>query len=108
MDGMTRTNTWANVVWDIIKHARKHEKMWRVRVFCSHPPRRLQQIAISYKWSCYNKLKNIMSSTSFHSTATMRYWKKKKKKTNATFGIVEKELVQVDILQIRGGDGAYV
>ena len=29
-----------------------------------------------------------MSSTSFHSTATMRYWKKK----NATFGIDEKEL----------------
>ena len=26
---------WANVVWDIIKHADKHEKMWRVRVFCS-------------------------------------------------------------------------
>ena len=32
-----------------------------------------------------------MSSTSFHSTATMRYWKKKK--TNATFGIDEKVLV---------------
>ena len=35
-DGMMRANTWANVVWDIIKHARKHEKMWRVSVFCSH------------------------------------------------------------------------
>ena len=26
IDEMTRTNTWANVVWDIITHARKHEK----------------------------------------------------------------------------------
>ena len=44
-----------------------------------------------------------MSSTSFHSTA-MRYWKKK---TNATFGIDdEKELVQVVLLQILGGDGS--
>ena len=43
-----------------------------------------------------------MSSTSFHSTATMRFWKK----TNATFGIDEKELVQVAPLQIRGGDGS--
>ena len=47
-----------------------------------------------------------MSSTSVHSTATMRYWKKKK--TNATYGIDEKELVQVALLQIHGGDGAYV
>ena len=47
--------------------------------------------------------KKKMSSTSFHSTATMKYWKKK---TNATFGIDEKELVQVALLQIRGGDGS--
>ena len=46
-----------------------------------------------------------MSSTNFHSTATMRYWKKK---TNATFGIDEKVLVQVVLLQIHGGDGAYL
>ena len=45
-----------------------------------------------------------MSSTSFHSTAAMRYWKEKK--TNATFGIDEKGLVQVALLQIRGGDGS--
>ena len=32
----------------------------------------------------------------------MRYWRKKK--TNATFGIDEKVLVQVVLLQIRGGD----
>ena len=31
MDDMTRTNTWANVVWQIITGARKHEKRWRVR-----------------------------------------------------------------------------
>ena len=45
-------------------------------------------------------LKN-MNSTSFHSIATMRYWKRKK--TNATFGIDEKGLVQVALLQIHGG-----
>ena len=33
----------------------------------------------------------------------MKYWKKK---TNATFDIDEKELVQAALLQIRGGDGA--
>ena len=48
----------------------------------------------------------IMSSTSVHSTATMRYWMKKK--TNATFGIEEKGLVLVALLQIHGGDGAYL
>ena len=51
-----------------------------------------------------NSKKNFfMSSTSFHSTATIKYWKKK---TNATFGIDEKELVQVVHLQILGGDGS--
>ena len=34
----------------------------------------------------------------------MRYWKKK---ANATFGIDKEELVQVALLQIHGGDGAY-
>ena len=34
----------------------------------------------------------------------MRYWMKKK--TNATFGIDKGELVQVALLQIRGGDGS--
>ena len=38
-----------------------------------------------------------MSSTSVHSTAT-----------NATFGIDKEELVQVALLQIHGGDGAYL
>ena len=36
----------------------------------------------------------------------MRYWKKKK--TNATFGIDEKGLVQVVLLQILGGDGSLL
>ena len=44
-----------------------------------------------------------MSSTSVHSTAIMRYWKKK---INATFGIDEKGWVHVVLLQILGGDGS--
>ena len=48
----------------------------------------------------------FMSSTSVRSTATMRYWMKKT--TNATFEIDKKELVQVALLQIHGGDGAYL
>ena len=38
MDDMTRTTPWANVTCNILKHACKYEKMWRVRVFCSHTP----------------------------------------------------------------------
>ena len=81
--------------------------MRRVRVFCSH-----LSVGCSRWPSAVNDLattffqeKNIliMSSTSFHLTAIMRYWKKK---TNATFGIDEKVLVQVVLLQIRGGDGS--
>ena len=48
----------------------------------------------------------FMSSTSVHSTATMWYWMKKT--TNATFGIDKGELVQVALLQIHSGDGAYL
>ena len=44
----------------------------------------------------------FMSSTSVHSTATM------KKTTNAIFGIDKEELVQVALLQSHGGDGAYL
>ena len=47
-----------------------------------------------------------MSSTSVHSAATMRSWMKRT--TNATFGIDKGELVQVALLQIHGGDGAYL
>ena len=46
----------------------------------------------------------FMSSTSVHSTATMRYWVKKT--TKATFAIDKEELVQVALLQTHGGDGA--
>ena len=46
----------------------------------------------------------FMSSTSVRSTATMRCWMKKT--TNDTFGSDKKGLVQVALLQIRGGDGA--
>ena len=46
-----------------------------------------------------------MSSTSVHSTATMRYWMKRT--TSATFSIDRKE-VQVALLQIHGGDGTYL
>ena len=38
MDEMTRTNTWANVVWQIITHARKHEKKVTCEVYCLHTP----------------------------------------------------------------------
>ena len=46
----------------------------------------------------------ILSSTSVRSAATMKYWKNT---TNATFGIDEKELIQVVLLQIHGGDGIF-
>ena len=44
----------------------------------------------------------IMSSTIFYPNSNM----KSRKKTNATLGIDEKELVQVALLKIRGGDGS--
>ena len=46
-----------------------------------------------------------MSSTSFYPTATMKNWKKK---MDATFGIDEKGLVLVVLLQILGGDGSLL
>ena len=48
----------------------------------------------------------LVSSTSLDFPATMKSWKKKK--TNATFGIDEKGLVQVVLLQILGGDGSLL
>ena len=57
-------------------------------------------------WCCsFHELRSswlslFMSSTSVHSTATMRYWMKRT--TNATFGIDKEELVQVALLQIHG------
>ena len=38
MDEMTRTNTWANVVWHIITSAHKHEKKVTCEVYCLHTP----------------------------------------------------------------------
>ena len=48
----------------------------------------------------------FMNSTSVHSTATMMYWMKKT--TNAISDTGRKESVQVALLQIHGGDGAYL
>ena len=71
MDGMTRTNTWANVVSHIIIPARcerENGDVWGCTVY-TH--RRLQQIAVSCKRTYHNnffKKKNelfLMSSTSF-------------------------------------------
>ena len=47
----------------------------------------------------------FMSSTSGHSTATMKYWMKK---TNANSDTGRRESVQVALLQILGGDGGYL
>ena len=53
--------------------------------------------------SAVNDIATTNYSTSFHPTATIRYWKK-----NAAFGIDEHGLVQVVLLQIHGGDGSYL
>ena len=99
-----RPTPWVNVTCDIVKHTCKYEKMWRMR--CTvYTYRRKQQIVISCKRSCCNKWKN-MSSISVHSTVIMGEWKKKM--TNITFGIDKKVLVQIALLQIHGGDGAYL
>ena len=76
--------------------ADKHEKKVTCEVCSLHLPsvaadcHQLQTILLQ-------QIEKNMSSTSGHSTATMRYWKKKK--TNATFGIDEKGLVQVDLFR---------
>ena len=72
--------------------------LFTLPVGCSILPSAVNDLATT-------NIKKIMSSTSFHSTVTMRYWKKK---TNASFGLDRKELVQVALLQIHGGDGAYL
>ena len=48
----------------------------------------------------------FMSSTSGHSTPTMRYWMKKT--TNAISDPGRKESVQLALLKIHGEDGAYL
>ena len=69
--------------------------LFTLPVGCSRLPSAVNDLATT---------KKIMSSTSFHSTATMRYWKKKK--TSPTLGVDEKGLVQVVLLQILGVDGS--
>ena len=104
MDGMTRTNTLSQCrVRHYHECRQKRENvtcegvLFAPPVGCSRLPSAVNDLATISK---------IMSSTSFHSTATMRYWKKKK--TNATLGIDEKGLVQVVLLQILGGDGSQL
>ena len=103
MDGMTRTNTLSQCR---VRHYHEcgqtrenvtcEDVLFTHTVGSSRLPSAVNELATTNK-------KQILSSTSFHSTATMRDWKKK---TNATSGIDEKGLVQVVLLQIRGGDGS--
>ena len=103
MGDMMRNTPWANVTCDTVMSAVKLRENVTCEVCCSHPPsvaadcHQMETMLLQLK-------KKIMSSTSVQSTATMRYWKKKK--TNATFGIDKKGLVQVALLQICGGDGS--
>ena len=72
-------------------------------VFCSHTPSVVADCHQLYTILLQQTKKQILSSTSPDSTATMKSWKKKK--TNATFGIDEKGFVHFVLLQILGGDG---
>ena len=104
MDGMTRTNTLSQCR---VRHCHEcgqtrenvtcEDVLFTPPVGCSRLPSAVNDLATT---------KKFRSSTSFHSTATMRYWKKKT--TNAVFDIDKGELVQVALLQIHGGDGAYL
>ena len=71
--------------------------------------KRLQQVALFFDASHSTSSEVIdfhefMSSSSGHSTATMRYWIKKT--TNAISDAGGKESVQVTLLQIHGEDGS--
>ena len=73
--------------------------------------KRLKQVALFFDAAHSTSSEVIdfdefMSSTSGHSTATMRYWMKKT--TNAISDTGRKESVQVALLQIHGEDGAYL
>ena len=73
--------------------------------------KRLQQVALFCDGAHFTSSEGIgfdefMSSTRGHSTATMMCWMKKM--TNAISGTARKESVQVALLQIHGGDGAYL
>ena len=77
-------------------------------VLMSNPPKQVSLFfAAAHSMSSeVSGFRWFMSSTSVHSTATMRYWMKRT--TNAVLGIDKEELVQVALLQIHGGDGAYL
>ena len=69
--------------------------------------KRLQQVALFFDAAHSTSsevidFREFMSSTSGHSTAIMRHWMKKT--TNAISDTGRKELVQVTLLQIHGGD----
>ena len=73
--------------------------------------KRLQQVALFLDAAHYTSSEvfdfdEFMSSTSGHSTATMRYWMKKT--TNAISDTGRKESVQVALLQTHGENGAYL
>ena len=73
--------------------------------------KRLQQVALFFDAAHSTSSEGIdfdefTSSTSGHSTATMRYWMKKT--TNAISDTGRKESVQVALLQIHSEDGAYL
>ena len=99
---------WANVTCDTVMSAEKCEKMWHVRVFCSHPSR-MQQIAISCERSCYNNFFFFLKKKELH-----QFWSHchheelEEEEEDATFGIDEKGLVQVALLQILNGDGSLL
>ena len=57
MDGMTRTNTWANVVWHTIKRARCEQK--KVRVKCARP--------LVNVLTCYDPIKVPWTGSEKHS-----------------------------------------
>ena len=128
-----RKTPWANVMCDIEMCAVKHEKMWRVRVFCSHPVgcsrllsavNDLTKIPLWVSWwvrvqnrsPCslrllisgaqrYLTFFNIWASPVF---ILLPPWGTRWRRWRMPpFYIDTKELVQVAILQIHGGDGAY-
>ena len=73
--------------------------------------KRLQQVTLFCDAAHFTSSEEIdfhefMSSTSGHSTATMRYWMKKT--TNAISDTGRKESVQVALLQTHGEDGAIL
>ena len=106
MDGMTRTNTWANVLWHNITSAHKHEKKGDVwGVLFTHSIGCSRLLSAGNDPATTNQKFCIMSSTRFYPTAIMKNWKKN---TDATFGFVEKVWVQVALLLVLSGDDSLM